>query len=74
MTTFRTDEAVELANTAEDGLSAAVQSGSRHPAAAVAARLDAGMIHANDRPVDEKPPAPFGGFECSREKAEPFPV
>jgi benzaldehyde dehydrogenase (NAD) len=46
VTTFTTDdEAVELANATEYGLSAAVQSGSRQRAAAVAARLDAGMVH-----------------------------
>ena len=66
VTTFRTDdEAVELANATEYGLSAAVQSGSRERAAAVAARLDAGMVHINDQTVNEEPPAPFGGFKCS---------
>lgn len=66
VTTFRTDdEAVELANATEYGLSAAVQSGSQERAAAVAARLDAGMVHINDQTVNEEPPAPFGGFKCS---------
>ena len=66
VTTFRTDEeAVELANATEYGLSAAVQSGSQKRAAAVAARLDAGMVHINDQTVNEEPPAPFGGFKCS---------
>jgi benzaldehyde dehydrogenase (NAD) len=59
------DEAVELANAGEYGLAAAVQSGSREHAAAVAARLDAGMVHVNDQTVNEEPPAPFGGFKCS---------
>jgi benzaldehyde dehydrogenase (NAD) len=66
ITTFKTDdEAVELANATEYGLSAAVQSGSRERADAVAARLDAGMVHVNDVTVNEEPPAPFGGFKCS---------
>lgn len=66
VTTFKTDdEAVELANATEYGLSAAVQSGSQKRAAAVAARLDAGMVHINDQTVNEEPPAPFGGFKCS---------
>ena len=66
VTTFRTDdEAVELANATEYGLAAAVQSGSQARAAAVAARLDAGMVHINDQTVNEEPPAPFGGFKCS---------
>ncbi len=66
VTTFSTDdEAVELANQTEHGLSAAVQSGSEEHAAAVAARLDAGMVHVNDQTINEEPPAPFGGFKCS---------
>ena len=66
ITTFKTDdEAVELANATEYGLSAAVQSGSQERADAVAARLDAGMVHVNDQTVNEEPPAPFGGFKCS---------
>ncbi len=66
ITTFKTDdEAVELANQTEYGLSAAVHSGSPERAAAVAARLDAGMVHINDQTVNEEPPAPFGGFKCS---------
>jgi benzaldehyde dehydrogenase (NAD) len=66
VTTFRTDdEAVELANATEYGLSAAVQSGSQERAEAVAARLDAGMVHVNDQTVNEEPPAPFGGFKSS---------
>jgi benzaldehyde dehydrogenase (NAD) len=66
VTTFKTDdEAVELANATEYGLSAAVQSASRDRADAVAARLDAGMVHVNDQTVNEEPPAPFGGFKAS---------
>ena len=66
VTTFSTDdEAVELANQTEHGLSAVVQSGSEEHAAAVAARLDAGMVHVNDQTINEEPPAPFGGFKCS---------
>ena len=66
VTTFKTDEeAIELANSTDYGLSAAVQSGSQERAAAVADRLDAGMVHINDQTVNEEPPAPFGGFKCS---------
>jgi benzaldehyde dehydrogenase (NAD) len=66
VTTFKTDEeAVELANATDYGLSAAVQSGSQARAAAVAAGLQAGMVHINDQTVNEEPPAPFGGFKCS---------
>jgi benzaldehyde dehydrogenase (NAD) len=63
---FRDDaQAVELANATEYGLSAAVQSGSPEHAAAVASRLQAGMVHINDQTINEEPPAPFGGFGCS---------
>jgi benzaldehyde dehydrogenase (NAD) len=66
VTTFRTDEeAVELANQTEYGLSAAVQSGSQARAADVAAGLHSGMVHINDQTVNEEPPAPFGGFKAS---------
>ena len=66
VTTFKTDdEAVELANGTEYGLTAAVQSGNQERAEAVAARLDAGMVHVNDQTVNEEPAAPFGGFKCS---------
>ena len=66
VTTFKTDdEAVELANATEYGLTAAVQSGTQEHAAAVAARLEAGMVHINDQTINEEPPAPFGGFKCS---------
>jgi len=66
ITTFKTDEeAIELANATEYGLSAAVQSGSPERAAAVADRLESGMVHINDTTVNEEPPAPFGGFKSS---------
>jgi benzaldehyde dehydrogenase (NAD) len=66
VTTFKTDEeAIELANATEYGLSAAVQSGSRERAAAVAAQLESGMVHINDQTVNEEPAAPFGGTKSS---------
>ena len=65
VTTFgNDDEAVELANATEYGLSAAVQ-GSVDRATAVANQLHAGMVHVNDQTVNEEPPAPFGGIGCS---------
>ena len=56
------DEAVELANSTDYGLVAAVQSGSQARAAAVAEQLHAGMVHVNGTTINEEPPAPFGGF------------
>jgi len=66
VTIFSTDaEAIELANSTEYGLAAAVQSGSQARAAEVAEGLHAGMVHINDQTVNEEPPAPFGGFKAS---------
>jgi benzaldehyde dehydrogenase (NAD) len=66
VTTFASDaEAIELANSTEYGLAAAVQSGSQSRAADVAEGLHAGMVHINDQTVNEEPPAPFGGFKAS---------
>jgi benzaldehyde dehydrogenase (NAD) len=66
ITTFGDDdEAVELANSTEYGLVAAVQTGSARRGAAVADRLHAGMVHVNDSTINEEPPAPFGGMGAS---------
>ena len=48
------EEAIALANATEYGLAAAVQSGSPERAAAVAERLNAGMVHINDQTVNEE--------------------
>jgi benzaldehyde dehydrogenase (NAD) len=56
------EEAIALANGTEYGLSAAIQSSSPERAAAMADRLNAGMVHINDQTVNEEPMAPFGGF------------
>jgi benzaldehyde dehydrogenase (NAD) len=66
VTTFASDEqAIELANATEYGLSAAIQSGSQARGDSVAAGIHAGMVHVNDQTVNEEPPAPFGGFKSS---------
>jgi len=63
---FKDDgEAVELANKTDNGLVAAVQSGSQRRGEAVAEQLHSGMVHVNDSTINEEPPAPFGGFGCS---------
>jgi benzaldehyde dehydrogenase (NAD) len=66
VTTFKTeDEAIELANSTDYGLVAAVQSGSHTRASEIAEHLNAGMVHVNDHTINEEPPAPFGGFKSS---------
>jgi benzaldehyde dehydrogenase (NAD) len=66
ITTFKTDEeAIELANATEYGLSSAVHSRSLPRARAVAKRLKTGMVHINDQTVNDDPRAPFGGVGAS---------
>ena len=62
VTTFSTDdEAVELANRTEYGLSAGVISKSISRALSVGNRLRCGILHINDQTVMDEPVAPFGG-------------
>lgn len=60
--TFRTDdEAVQLANTSQGGLAAAVISPNVGRALALGQRLRAGMVHINDQTVNDECTNPFGG-------------
>ncbi|WP_254534912.1 aldehyde dehydrogenase family protein [Halomarina litorea] len=59
------EEAVELANDTEYGLAASVFGGDRNRAEDVADRIDAGMVHVNDQPVNDEPHVPFGGMKAS---------
>ncbi|MBT9552958.1 MAG: benzaldehyde dehydrogenase [Hydrogenophaga sp.] len=62
LVTFRTDdEAVQLANTSQGGLAAAVISPSIGRALAIGQRLRAGMVHINDQTVCDECTNPFGG-------------
>ena len=60
--TFRTDdEAVQLANTSQGGLAAAVISPNIGRAMSIGRRLRAGMVHINDQTVNDECTNPFGG-------------
>jgi aldehyde dehydrogenase (NAD+) len=59
------EEAIELANATEYGLSGSVHSGDRERAERVADRVETGMIHINDQPVNDEPHIPFGGVGAS---------
>ncbi|WP_435182606.1 aldehyde dehydrogenase family protein [Halobellus sp. EA9] len=59
------DEAVELANDTEYGLAASVHSERISRARDVADRIDAGMVHINDQPINNEPHVPFGGTKNS---------
>ncbi len=64
--TFKTDdEAVELANRTEYGLSAGVISKSISRALAVGNCLHTGLLHINDHTVADEPHIPFGGRGAS---------
>ncbi|MFD1685004.1 aldehyde dehydrogenase family protein [Halobellus litoreus] len=59
------EEAVELANATEYGLAGSVHSADRGHARDVADRIDVGMMHVNDQPVNVEPHVPFGGVKDS---------
>jgi benzaldehyde dehydrogenase (NAD) len=64
--TFKTDEeAVELANRTEYGLSAAILSSSVSRAMAIGERLRTGLLHINDQTVNDEGTNPFGGRGAS---------
>lgn len=57
------DEAVRIANDTPYGLSGYVSSKNLEHARAIAARLEAGMVHINNASLDDQ--APFGGYKQS---------
>jgi aldehyde dehydrogenase (NAD+) len=59
------DEAVELANDTEYGLAASVFGGDVARAESVADRVEAGMVHVNDQPINDEPHVMFGGTKAS---------
>jgi len=58
-------EALQLANQTTYGLSSAVFSRDTERAVHFAARIEAGMVHVNDQPVNDLPNNPFGGEKNS---------
>jgi len=59
------DEAIELANRTEYGLSAGVMSASVGRAMALGERLHTGLLHINDQTVADEVTNPFGGTGAS---------
>lgn len=59
------DEAIRIANDTEYGLSSAVCTRSLERGVSVAKRIDAGMTHVNDVPVNDEANSPFGGEKQS---------
>ena len=59
------DEAIEVANDSEYGLSAGIITSDEEKGLAVAHRLQTGMAHVNDSSVNDEPHVPFGGVKSS---------
>lgn len=59
------DEAVEIANDSDYGLSAGIITRDEERGLAMAHRLQCGMAHINDCPVFDEPHMPFGGVKNS---------
>jgi acyl-CoA reductase-like NAD-dependent aldehyde dehydrogenase len=59
------DEAVEVANDSDYGLSAGIMTGNEERGLAIARRLHTGMAHINDSSVNDEPHVPFGGVGAS---------
>ncbi len=59
------DEAIEVANDSEYGLSAGIITRNEERGLAIARRLHTGMAHINDSSVNDEPHVPFGGVGSS---------
>ena len=59
------DHALELANNTDMGLSSSVFSRDEGRALSFAKKIEAGMTHINDQPVNDSPFAPFGAMKNS---------
>ena len=59
------EQAIEVANDTEYGLSAAIFSARRAGALELAQRIQSGICHINDTTVHDEPQMPFGGVKAS---------
>ncbi|MCB0209599.1 MAG: aldehyde dehydrogenase family protein [Anaerolineae bacterium] len=59
------DEAVEVANTSQYGLSAGIITRDEEKGLSIAQRLETGIAHVNDSSVNDEPHVPFGGMKNS---------
>ena len=65
VTVSSVDEAIEVANDSEYGLSAGIITRNEERGLAIARRLNTGMAHINDSSVNDEPHVPFGGVRWS---------
>ncbi|SHG81469.1 aldehyde dehydrogenase family protein [Streptoalloteichus hindustanus] len=59
------DEAVEIINSSEYGLSVGILTADPFGALEIAERIESGAVHINDQTVDDEAVAPFGGTKAS---------
>jgi len=59
------DEAVEIANDSDYGLSSGIMTRNEERGLSIAQRLKTGMAHINDSSVNDEPHVPFGGIGAS---------
>jgi aldehyde dehydrogenase (NAD+) len=59
------DEAVAIANDTEYGLSGSVHAGDLETGRDIADRMDTGMVHINDQPINDEAHVPFSGTNAS---------
>ncbi|MCP2256580.1 benzaldehyde dehydrogenase (NAD) [Streptoalloteichus tenebrarius] len=59
------DEAVEIVNSSEYGLSVSLLTRDAFGALELAERVESGAVHINDQTVDDEAVAPFGGMKAS---------
>jgi aldehyde dehydrogenase (NAD+) len=59
------DEAIEIANDSDYGLSAGIITRNEERGLSIAQRLNTGMAHINDSSVNDEPHVPFGGIGAS---------
>ena len=65
MTYETLDEAVQICNSSEYGLSVGILAGDAYRAFELAGRIESGAVHINDQTVDDEAPIPFGGIKAS---------
>ncbi|WP_312908460.1 aldehyde dehydrogenase family protein [Natronosalvus caseinilyticus] len=59
------DEAIEVHNDTEYGLSGSVHAGDVGTGMQIAERMETGMVHVNDQPVNDEAHVPFSGTKAS---------
>lgn len=59
------DEAVDIVNQSEYGLSLAILAKGARRGLALSDRMHSGIVHINDQTVDHEPAIPFGGVGAS---------